>query len=93
MDDCPFWLHGKVFYLRVLLSHSHCKGKRSFIKLRKVASCVCPSYLEAYNALGIIDDDEEWDSCLEEAELECSPAHFMMIFATIISFNSPSTVS
>ena len=84
--------NGEVFYLRMLLSHSHCKGKKSFIELRKVAGCVYPSYLETCNALGILDNDEEWDSCLEEAEFECGPARFRMIFATIICFNSPSTV-
>ena len=84
--------NGEVFYLGVLLYHSHCKGKKSFIDFRKVAGCVYPLYLLACNALGILYNDEEWDSCLEEDKLECGPVRFRIIFATIICFNYPSTV-
>ena len=54
--------------------------------------CVHSLFLETCNALGILDDAKEWDSWLEEAELECGPARFRMVFATIICLNSPSNV-
>ena len=84
--------NGDVFYLRMLLCHSHCKGKKSFIELRTVKGVVYMTYLDTCVALGLLDDDKEWRKCLEGAELECSAARLRRLFATIIYFNTPSDV-
>ena len=84
--------NGDVFYLRMLLCHSHCKGKKSFIELRTVEGVVYKTYLDTCVALGLLDDDKEWRKCLEGAELECSAARLRRLFATIIYFNTPSDV-
>ena len=84
--------NGDVFYLRMILCHNHCKGKKDFIELRTVQGRVHGSYLNACNALGLLDDDEEWEKCLQEVEVESTPARLRRIFATIISFNTPSDV-
>ena len=40
--------------------------------------------------LGLLEDDGEWGKCLEEVEVESTPARLRRIFATIICFNQPS---
>ena len=84
--------NGDIFYLRMLLSHDHCKGKKSFIELRTVGCRVYDSFLEACKALGLLDSDDEWKVCLDEAEIESTPARFRRIFATILAFNTPCNV-
>ena len=84
--------NGDVFYLRMLLCHNHCKGKKDFIELRTVQGRVHGTCLNACNALGLLEDDGEWEKCLEEVEVESTPARLRRIFATIICFNQPSDV-
>lgn len=46
-------------------------------------------FLEACDTFGILDNIKDWDSYLDEAEVECCPACFRRIFATVICFNTP----
>ena len=48
---------------------------------------------DACNALGILDDDEEWDRCLSEIEDGVGPKRFRNIFAIIVIENSPNNIS
>ena len=84
--------HGDVFYLKLLLTQDHCKGLRSEEELRTVHGVVHSTCKDACKALGILEDDSEWDNCLSEIEIEVSPRRFRNIFAIIIIENSPSNV-
>ena len=84
--------HGDIFYLKLLLTQDHCKGLRSEEELRTVHGVVHSTCKDACKALGILEDDSEWDNCLSEIEIEVSPRRFRNIFAIIIIENSPSNV-
>lgn len=58
--------------MRLLLLHV--RGATSFKDLRTVEEFVYPTLLEAARALDLIDTDEEWDKCLEEASQYKFPA-------------------
>ena len=68
--------HGDVFYLKLLLTQDHCKGLRSEEELRTVHGVVHSTCKDACKALGILEDDSEWDNCLSEIEIEVSPRRF-----------------
>ena len=59
---------GDVFYLRLLLHHDHCKGKKSFEDLQTVNGEVCVTFKEACTRLGMLQDDDEWHQVLTEAD-------------------------
>ena len=54
-------LAGDVFYLRMLLHHDHCRGRKSFQDLRTVDGTCLESYQEVCRVLGLLQDDKEWD--------------------------------
>ncbi|GJU24125.1 DNA helicase [Tanacetum coccineum] len=56
---------GDLFYFRMLLSHK--KGCKSPIDVRTVNGQVLPTYRAACEALGLLGDDKEWDTALEES--------------------------
>ena len=65
---------GDVYYLRMLLHRDHCKGKTSFEELRTVDGNLMESFQEVCRALGLLQDDGEWDEALHEGALTCMPA-------------------
>ena len=56
---------GEQYYLRMLLSIV--RGATSFENLCTVDGFLYPSFKEACIALGLLQNDEEWDQCLKEA--------------------------
>ena len=58
---------GERFYLRMLLTAV--QGPQSFEDLRMVNGVVHPDFKSACIALGLLDSDEQWNQCLEEAAL------------------------
>ena len=58
---------GERFYLRMLLTAV--RGPQSFEDLRMVNGVVHPDFKSACIALGLLDSDEQWNQCLEEAAL------------------------
>ena len=75
---------GELFYFRMLLSHQ--KGCRSFIEVRTVNEKVCRTYREACQAMGLLDDDKEWDIALQEAALTATAAELRTLFAHILLY-------
>nr|GEY34980.1 DNA helicase [Tanacetum cinerariifolium] len=63
---------GDLFYQRMLLCHQ--KGCKSFREIRTVNNVVYPTYLVAYKAMGLIGDDREWETTLQEASLTATSA-------------------
>ena len=80
---------GDVFYLRVLLHHSHCKGKTSFKNLMTINRRKKESFQEVCRELGLLQDDKEWDLALAEgAATQMCPA-LRELFITILLFCNP----
>ena len=78
---------GELYYLRVLLCNV--AGATSWADLRTVEGVVHPTFKEACVALGFLQDDREWDSCLKEATETQMPSSLRYLFAIILEHNKP----
>lgn len=56
---------GERYYLRILLTHV--RGASSFEGLKTINGRICGSFKEACICLGLLQDDAEWNACLDEA--------------------------
>lgn len=75
------------FYLRLLLQHI--RGAQSFNEIKTVNSVISETFKEAAIKLNILEDDSEWEKCLDEASQVCIPSQLRFTFALICVFNSP----
>ncbi|GKG61403.1 hypothetical protein Tco_0619128, partial [Tanacetum coccineum] len=64
----------------------HQMGCTSFPAMRTVNDIVYPTCREACQALGILEDDQEWETTLHEAEGTATPAELRTLFAHILTF-------
>jgi ATP-dependent DNA helicase PIF1 len=72
---------GERFYLRLLLLHV--KGARTFEDLRSYNKIVYDTFKDAAKARSLLQSDEEWDSCLQEAVLVQMPSQLRDLFCQI----------
>lgn len=87
---------GEKYYLRLLLNHV--PGAKSYADLRTVyrsidgvrTAVIFPTFKDAARDLGLLEDDDEWDRCLEEAAAEKMPVQLCELFSSILIFNSPA---
>jgi hypothetical protein len=80
-------------YLRLLLHNV--AGATSFVDLRTTDRgtpnpTIHPTFKAACGALGLLEDDSEWQQCITEAATQQSGRHLRELFVTILLFNSPS---
>ncbi|GBP75656.1 hypothetical protein EVAR_28868_1 [Eumeta japonica] len=69
----------------MLLAHYH-------FKIRKVNGQQYPTYKDACLALGLLEDDNQWECMLAEAALNCTAIQIRLLFASVdYMFPSPST--
>ena len=61
----------EVFYLRLLLTHV--EAPTSFEDLLCYNDIVHPTYKAACIARGLLQDDSEWENCLQEATVIALP--------------------
>ncbi|CAG8582983.1 4231_t:CDS:2, partial [Acaulospora morrowiae] len=73
---------GERFFLQVLLTVVH--GAKSFENLRTVNETTYETFKDACNALGLLQDNNEWDECLGEASLIKTGYQLCHLFATIL---------
>jgi hypothetical protein len=78
---------GERFYLRTLLTVV--RGATSFVSLRTVNGVEHPSFCQACLARGLLEDDNEWALCLEEAAVMQTGHQLRQLFATILKENWP----
>ena len=78
---------GERYYLRMLLTTV--KGATSFENLRTVNGVVYDTFKVACAALGMLQDDKEWDDCLQEAGLIQSGSQLRRLFVTLLLFCQP----
>lgn len=72
------------YFLRLLLLHV--KGAVSYEYLRTVGGIEYPTFQSACRALGLLEGDDEWENCLNEATLIAPPAIIRSLFTTILVF-------
>lgn len=76
---------GEAFYLRMLLMRS--KGATSFKDLRTVGNRVYGTFKEACDALGLLEDDNQWHSALKENSESAMPQQIRSMFVHILTFS------
>ncbi|GJT02293.1 DNA helicase [Tanacetum coccineum] len=79
---------GDLFYQRMLLCHQ--KGCTSFPGIRTVNEVVYPTCRDACEALGLLQDDQEWEITLQEAALTATPAELRTLLAHILAYSKVS---
>ena len=71
----------ELFALRLLVLHV--RGATSYEYLRTVDHHVYPTFAEAASALRLLEDDREWDRCMNEAVSYQMPFQLRLLFAFI----------
>jgi hypothetical protein len=79
---------GERFYLCLLLTKV--KGATSWNDLRSFEGVQYPSFKEACLAQGLLEDNNEWHQCLEEARHMQTGAQLHHLFITIIRDCTPA---
>lgn len=74
---------GEKYYLRMLLNTV--KGSRTFEEIRTIDGVIHETYKSACQALGFLDDDNEWIECINEAANWASGTQLRQLFTTIMS--------
>ncbi|PWA50520.1 DNA helicase [Artemisia annua] len=75
---------GELFYFRMLLAHQ--KRCKSFTEVRTVNNHTFPTYRAACQAMGLLDDEKEWDISLEEASMTATVGHLRTLFCHILMY-------
>jgi len=73
---------GERYYLRMLLNTV--KGCTSYEEIRTVAGVVHATFKAACQAMGFLDDDNEWIECVNEAANWATGTQLRLLFATIL---------
>ncbi|KAI8540035.1 hypothetical protein RHMOL_Rhmol09G0230200 [Rhododendron molle] len=79
---------GEIFYLRLLLSVV--RGPESYECLRTVNNILHDTFKSTCIARGLLEDDEEWVQCLEEAAIMKTGYQLRRLFCVILTQCSPS---
>ncbi|XP_071578043.1 uncharacterized protein [Temnothorax nylanderi] len=74
----------ECYYLRLLLHEI--RGPMSFLDLRTVNGVLCPTFQSTCKALGLLEDDKQWDNTLEEAVLCDSSLKLRELFTVMLAF-------
>jgi len=79
---------GEKFYLRLLLKHK--AGATSYQSLQSVDGVEHPTFKAACIAMNLLQDDQQWHECLEEAAQIASPSQVRQLFCNILLQCEPS---
>ena len=66
------------------------RGATFFEGFRTIEGITYSIFKEAYIALGLLQDDKEWNQCLAEAKQIQSGAQLHYLFATLLIFCNPA---
>ena len=69
---------GERYYLRLLLTSV--RGPTGFEDLRTVNGRLCPTFKQACIERGLLENDDEWNSCFEDAKLYNSGKQLRSLF-------------
>ncbi|KAJ1699041.1 hypothetical protein LUZ63_007553 [Rhynchospora breviuscula] len=76
---------GELYYLRMLLNIV--RGPTSFEDIRTVNNVLYATFQEACDALGLLDDDNEWLYTLQEAAITASARQVRKLFVDILLYS------
>jgi hypothetical protein len=79
---------GEVYYFRTLLNYV--KGPLQYSDIRKYEGTLHDTFIGACRARGLLQDDDEWRACLDEAKLTQSATQLRALFSTILTSCAPS---
>ena len=79
---------GECYYLQTLLHKIH--GVQSFQHIRTIDRFVHPTFRVACAALGLLDDDNEWNEVLTEASIWASTKKLLSMYYTILMYSEVS---
>ncbi|KAH9076748.1 hypothetical protein Ae201684P_010682 [Aphanomyces euteiches] len=79
---------GDCFYMRMLLCYR--RGPTSHEDLRTVNGVVHPKFKSAALALGFLENDEEWLTCMREATETATPYELRTLFVSILIHCEPA---
>lgn len=77
---------GEVFYLRMLLSHDHSAGAKSFEDLRTVDGHIHLTFQDSCCELGLLLHDREWETVLQDAGHTQMCPQIRELFVTLLMF-------
>jgi len=80
-------IQGELYYLRILLYNI--PGPTSYEYLRTYSGTIYNTFHAACGARGLIETDDEWDRCLEEAASFQTGSQFRQLFVTLLLMNNP----
>lgn len=75
---------GEIYYLRMLLNLN--RGATSFEELRTINNINYNTYREACNALGLLEDDNEWLLAIEEASNWANGSQLRRLFVSMLLY-------
>ncbi|XP_020082250.1 uncharacterized protein LOC109705878 [Ananas comosus] len=75
---------GELYFLRMLLNKV--KGPRYYHEIKTINGIVYETFRAACDALGLLGDDLEWRSALEEASHWSSPFNLRQLFVTLVMY-------
>ncbi|PAA84583.1 hypothetical protein BOX15_Mlig017082g4 [Macrostomum lignano] len=75
--------HRECFYLRMLLHNV--VGPLSFQHIKTVEGQICLTYQEACHRMGLLEDDAQWRSTMQEASVVRSAGQMRDLFAILIA--------
>jgi hypothetical protein len=79
---------GERFHLRMLLMVV--RGPRSFNDLKTVDGQICQSFHDACLKRGLLEDDGEWEICLQDAADIQTGSQLRRLFTTLLLFCTPT---
>ena len=77
----------ELFHLRLCLTTK--PGPKSFKDLRTVDGVTYSTFHEAAFAMGLVEDDKEWDLAMEEAENVASASQMRSLFVITLTHGVP----
>ncbi|KAL0291359.1 UNVERIFIED_CONTAM: hypothetical protein Sangu_2463800, partial [Sesamum angustifolium] len=89
-DICYITNEGERFYLRILLNHV--RGPKSFDDLLTVNNLHYPTFKQAAEKRGFLEEDDSIRQCLSEARAVRMPSALRRLFATILLYCQPTGV-
>ncbi len=78
---------GERYFLRTLLNII--PAPTSFQDVRTYDGRIYDTFRDAAKAQGLLQDDEEWNRCMDEAASTCPPSQLRHIFTIILVFCNP----
>jgi hypothetical protein len=82
---------GERYYLRILLNIL--RGPKSYAHIKTVRGVTYDTFKEACYALGLLDDDKEWNDAFNESSIWATGSQLRELFVTILLFGEVTNIS